>query len=69
MLPNIALCMLYEPFVDWEEKVSQPLNMIERAHQSVIGVLHLVPSTLDVSLVITSVLALCVWSHSSRQMK
>ncbi len=49
---------MHEPFVDWHEQSSPSLSHIERAYQTIIGVLHLIPSNLDVSLVVTSVFAL-----------
>ncbi len=58
VMPNIALCMLYEPFVDFRDPLSKPITILERAIQSIIGVLHLIPTNLDVSLIITSVFAL-----------
>jgi hypothetical protein len=58
ILPNIALCTLYEPFVDWDSAIDRYLPSIQRAYEGVVGMLHLIPSNLDVSLIMTSLLAL-----------
>ena len=53
--------MLHEPFVnDWDASGSPVVSQIERSCQSIVGVLHLIPSNLDVTLVMTTVLALRV---------
>jgi hypothetical protein len=54
MMPNIALLMLYEPFLSDEVGRASMLN----AYESVLEIVHLIPSNMDVSYIMTSDLAL-----------
>ena len=58
ILPNIGLCQLYEPFVCWDEAKNEPLHQIQKAYETTVGLLHLIPSNLDVSLIMSPMMAL-----------
>jgi hypothetical protein len=60
ILPSIAIALLYEPFMSWDSPQCPCVAQVQKAYEAVIGVLHLIPSNLDVSLVVTPLLALCV---------
>ncbi|ORY29350.1 hypothetical protein BCR39DRAFT_532444 [Naematelia encephala] len=62
ILPNIALCLINEPFVDWRAHINSPLTQVQKSYEAMIGVLHLIPSNLDVSLIFTSLLAFCLYT-------
>lgn len=57
VLPNVALIMAYEQFVDWKGPDSFQIEATQKASEAIIGLLHLIPSNLDIGLVMTSVLA------------
>lgn len=63
VLPNIALCVVHEPFVDWHSaQHSHALTKVQRGFEGVLGILHLIPSNLDLTLVSTSVMILCLYT-------
>lgn len=57
-MPNIALLMLYEPFINWEEPQLGSVMHMHKAYEAIIGILHLIPSNVDISLVLTADLAM-----------
>jgi hypothetical protein len=58
VLPHVALCLLHEPFVNWRSPVSHTLAKMQQSYEAIVGLLHLIPSNLDISLITTSLLAL-----------
>ena len=56
IIPNVALCLIHEPFVDWQSDTTVCLDLMQRGYEAVLGVLHLIPSNLDVSLIMNSTL-------------
>lgn len=58
VLPNIAFCLIQEPFVEWKNPSAQGVQHIQKSYEGVVGMLHLVPTNLDVSLIMTPVMAL-----------
>jgi hypothetical protein len=52
-MPHMALMMLHEPFIDWDSPDSGALPTVLKAVEGVLGILHLIPSNLDVNLVLT----------------
>lgn len=58
VMPNIALLMLYEPFADWDQPQLGGVQCMLAAYEGIMGILHLIPSNVDVSYILTSDLAL-----------
>jgi hypothetical protein len=54
----VALCVLYEPFVDWQGPKNLATEHLQRHYEAVIGVLHVIPSDLDVTLIMTTTMTL-----------
>lgn len=55
-MPNIAIMMLHQPFIDWEQPHIYGLPPILKAIDTIMAILHLIPSNFDVSLVMNGVL-------------
>ncbi|GFZ45511.1 hypothetical protein JCM24511_03237 [Saitozyma sp. JCM 24511] len=62
VIPNIALGLLYEPFMKWDSPSCPCVVTVQRAYEAVIGVLHLIPSNLDISLVMTPLLSFSLYT-------
>ncbi|WWC99861.1 hypothetical protein V866_006770 [Kwoniella sp. B9012] len=61
LIPNIATCLLHEPFMQWLPY--DPSTMaVQRAYDSIMAVLHLIPSNLDITLILTPFLALSLYT-------
>lgn len=61
--PNVALAMLHEPFADWDgAEENDSLRQVQKAFEAVTGVLHLIPSQLDVSFLFTPVLCFSLFT-------
>lgn len=61
--PNVALAVINEPFVDWDSPAdSEQLRTIQKAFEAVTGVLHLVPTQLDVSLIFSPLLTFSLFT-------
>ncbi|WVW82507.1 hypothetical protein I302_104518 [Kwoniella bestiolae CBS 10118] len=61
LIPNIAVCLLHEPFIQWVPY--DPSTMVvQRAYDTIMAVLHLIPSNLDITLVLTPFLALSLYT-------
>ncbi|WRT64339.1 uncharacterized protein IL334_001271 [Kwoniella shivajii] len=61
LIPNIGTCLLYEPFLLWQPYDPATIT-IQRAYDSIMTVLHLIPSNLDITLVLTPFLALSLFT-------
>lgn len=57
IFPNVALALLYEPFIEWKPS-NQCLKVTQQAYEAILGVLHLIPSNLDVTMIFTPLIAL-----------
>lgn len=53
-MPHMAIIILNERFIDWEQPDRYGLPHAMRAVDAIIGTLHLIPSNLDVSQVLTN---------------
>jgi hypothetical protein len=58
IMPNIALLMIYEPFADWDQPHLDGVQSMLAAFEAIMGIVHLIPSNVDVSYILTSDLAL-----------
>lgn len=58
IMPQVTLLMLYEQFADWEKPNSVAIMQMQRAYESVVGIVHLIPSNLDVSIIMNSMMCL-----------
>ncbi|KAK8866110.1 hypothetical protein IAR55_001261 [Kwoniella newhampshirensis] len=61
VLPNIALCLLYEPFAEWDSP-NPALQVLQKAYEAIIGTLHLIPSNLDVTMAFTPLMILTLYN-------
>ncbi|WWC66231.1 uncharacterized protein I206_100132 [Kwoniella pini CBS 10737] len=64
LIPNIATCLLHEPFMQWQPYDPSTIT-VQRAYDNIMAVLHLIPSNLDITLILTPALAmsLCTIGH------
>ncbi|EIW72570.1 hypothetical protein TREMEDRAFT_36788, partial [Tremella mesenterica DSM 1558] len=63
ILPNLSLALLYEPFVQTQNaETDDALYKIRRACDSIIGILHLIPTNLDVATIMTPVIGFSLYS-------
>lgn len=46
--------MMYEQFADWKQPNSVAVMQMQRAYESVVGVVHLIPSNLDLGIIMTT---------------
>ncbi|WVF70289.1 hypothetical protein IAT40_005078 [Kwoniella sp. CBS 6097] len=61
IIPNIAICLIHEPFLQWSPY--DPATVVtQKAYESVMSVLHLIPSNLDVTLILTPFLAFSLYT-------
>ncbi|OCF37649.1 hypothetical protein I316_00776 [Kwoniella heveanensis BCC8398] len=61
IIPNIAICLIHEPFLQWSPY--DPATVVtQKAYDSVMSVLHLIPSNLDVTLILTPFLAFSLYT-------
>lgn len=58
LLPNLATLLLHEQFVDWKGAETPSHRQMQKAFEAVVGFIHLIPSQLDVSLLMNPLLAL-----------
>lgn len=56
IFPNIALALMFEPFIEWKPS-DQCLKVTQQAYEAILGVLHLIPSNLDVTMIFTPLIA------------
>ncbi|WVR06053.1 hypothetical protein IAU60_003081 [Kwoniella sp. DSM 27419] len=61
IIPNIAICLVYEPFVQWQPYDPATIAM-QKAYESIVSVLHLIPSNLDITLIMTPLLAFSLYT-------
>ncbi|KAE8542809.1 hypothetical protein D1P53_000872 [Cryptococcus gattii VGV] len=61
IFPNVALALLYEPFIEWKPS-NQCLKVTRQAYETILGVLHLIPSNLDVTMIFTPLIALSLYT-------
>ncbi|WVQ82738.1 hypothetical protein IAT38_004870 [Cryptococcus sp. DSM 104549] len=52
VLPNIAVAIMHEPFLQWTPTDPATL-MTQKACEEIVGILHLIPSNLDVATIMT----------------
>lgn len=50
--------MLYEQFADWDTPNCVAIMQMQRAYESIVGIVHLIPSNLDVSIIMNSMMCL-----------
>lgn len=59
ILPNVALCLIHEPFVDWNAaEQNHAMTQVQKGFEGVLGILHLIPSNLDMTLVAGTLMVL-----------
>lgn len=64
IFPNLATMLLYEPFMDWDNKTPNmsAVHVVQRSFESIMGLVHLIPSQLDITLVLTPLLAFSMFT-------
>lgn len=62
MFPNTALLLLHEPLIDWKGPENSAMRQVQKSFEAIVGLLHLVPSQLDLSLVLTPLLIFCLFT-------
>ncbi|ORX37390.1 hypothetical protein BD324DRAFT_446614 [Kockovaella imperatae] len=62
IMPNLSLALIYEAMLDWDNPNPYCVQQIQKAFEGIIGVLYLIPTNLDVSLVLTSLLAFSIYT-------
>ena len=58
ILPSLALCLLQEPFAQWSENFDPITTSIQQSCEDIMRLLHLIPTNLDISLIMTPLVAL-----------
>jgi hypothetical protein len=58
LLPNLATILLHEQFIDWKGPESPSHHQMQKAFEGVVGFIHLIPSQLDVTLMLNPLLCL-----------
>ncbi|WWD17684.1 hypothetical protein CI109_102125 [Kwoniella shandongensis] len=61
IIPNICMCLLHEPFLEWNPQ-DPALNAVQKAYEGIIGTLHLIPSNLDVTVVFTPMMTFSLYT-------
>ncbi|AFR98322.1 hypothetical protein C343_06299 [Cryptococcus neoformans C23] len=61
IFPNIALALMFEPFIEWKPS-DQCLKVTQQAYEAILGVLHLIPSNLDVTMIFTPLIACSLYT-------
>lgn len=64
IFPNLSMILLYEPFLDWDKPApNMPAVLaVQRAFEAIMGLIHLIPSQLDITLVLTPLLAFSMFT-------
>lgn len=64
IFPKLAIMLLYEPFLDWDRPAANPtaLYATQRAFEGIVGLVHLIPSQLDVTQLFTPLLAFSMFT-------
>lgn len=65
VFPNLSLMLLHEPFMDWDEGSGPNMAAVaavQGAFERIMGLVHLIPSQLDITLVFTPLLAFSMFS-------
>lgn len=53
IMPNMSICLMYEPFIDWTQPNDRFSSVVRRALDEILGVLHLIPSNSSVGGIFT----------------
>ncbi|WWC58782.1 uncharacterized protein I303_101326 [Kwoniella dejecticola CBS 10117] len=61
LIPNVATCLLHEPFMLWQPYDPSTI-IVQRAYDNIMAVLHLIPSNLDIALILTPSLAMSLYT-------
>ncbi|CAK9783182.1 hypothetical protein CC85DRAFT_287591 [Cutaneotrichosporon oleaginosum] len=65
VFPNLALMLLYEPFMGWDSAEGPNMSAVaavQGAFERIMGLLHLIPSQLDITIVFTPLLAFSMFT-------
>ncbi|GMK56536.1 hypothetical protein CspeluHIS016_0303760 [Cutaneotrichosporon spelunceum] len=65
VFPNLALMLLHEPFMEWDSGNGpnmQAVAAVQSGFERIMGIVHLIPSQLDLSVVVTPILAFSMFS-------
>ncbi|BEI81130.1 hypothetical protein CcaverHIS002_0202900 [Cutaneotrichosporon cavernicola] len=65
VFPNLALMLLHEPFMEWGNEEGPNMGAIaavQNAFERIMGIVHLVPSQLDITMLFTPMLAFSLFS-------
>lgn len=65
VFPNLALMLLHEPFMEWENEEGPNMGAVaavQSAFERIMGIIHLIPSQLDITIVFTPLLAFSMFS-------
>lgn len=62
IFPNTALLLLHEPLIDWKGPENSAMRQVQKSFEAIVGLLHLIPSQLDLSLVLTPLLIFCLFT-------
>ncbi|WVQ82757.1 hypothetical protein IAT38_004889 [Cryptococcus sp. DSM 104549] len=61
ILPSIAIIIMHEPFIEWEPS-NPSLMASHKAYEAALGILHLIPSNLDVTMIFTPLMAFSMYT-------
>ncbi|TXT08720.1 hypothetical protein VHUM_02848 [Vanrija humicola] len=62
VFPNTAILLLHEQFVDWTGRETAAHSQIQKAFEAIVGYIHLVPSQLDISHLLTPLLTFSLFT-------
>lgn len=62
IFPNTALLLLHEPLIDWKGPENSAMRQVQKSFEAIVGLLHLIPSQLDLSHVLTPLLIFCLFT-------
>jgi hypothetical protein len=62
LLPNLATVLLHEQFVDWKGPESPSHRQMQKAFEAVVGFIHLIPSQLDITLMLNPLLVFSLFT-------
>ncbi|KAL1406004.1 hypothetical protein Q8F55_007687 [Vanrija albida] len=62
VFPNLAILLLHEQFVDWTGRETAAHSQIQKAFEAIVGYIHLVPSQLDITHLLTPLLTFSLFT-------
>ncbi|WVQ77010.1 hypothetical protein IAR50_006689 [Cryptococcus sp. DSM 104548] len=56
ILPHVAIAILHDGFIRWEA-TDTSYQTVQKSYEAILGILHLIPSNLDVTMIFTPLMA------------